>query len=71
MLYLQKLRARFMRNRFPLFATRSRLRLILPGVVAMGFTLEGLESTIITTAIPTMARSLHTTPLLMNLSVTT
>ncbi len=48
-----------------------RLRLILPGVVAMGFTLEGLDSTIITTAIPTMARSLHTTPLLMNLSVTT
>jgi EmrB/QacA subfamily drug resistance transporter len=48
-----------------------RLRLIIPGVVAMGFTLEGLDGTIITTAIPTMARSLHTTALLMNLAVTT
>jgi EmrB/QacA subfamily drug resistance transporter len=48
-----------------------KLRFILPMVVAMGFTLESLDSTILTTAIPTMARTLHTTPLLMNLSVTT
>jgi EmrB/QacA subfamily drug resistance transporter len=48
-----------------------KLRFILPMVVAMGFTLESLDSTIITTAIPAMARSLRTTPLLMNLAVTT
>jgi EmrB/QacA subfamily drug resistance transporter len=48
-----------------------KLRFILPLVVAMGFTLESLDSTILTTAIPTMARSLHTTPLSMNLAVTT
>jgi EmrB/QacA subfamily drug resistance transporter len=55
---------------FPVERDR-KLRFIIPGVVAMGFTLEGLDSTIITTAIPTMARSLQTTPLLMNLAVTT
>lgn len=48
-----------------------KLRFIIPGVVAMGFTIEALDTTVITTAIPAMAKSLHTTPLLMNLAVTT
>jgi EmrB/QacA subfamily drug resistance transporter len=48
-----------------------RLRLIIPVVVAVGFLMEQLDSTVITTAIPDMARSLGTTPLRMNLAVTT
>jgi len=39
-------------------------------VVAIGFLMEQLDSTIITTAIPDMARSLATTPVRMNLAVT-
>ena len=56
-----------------LFATERnpRLRLIIPAVVAIAFLMEQLDSTIITTAIPDMARSLDTTPLRMNLAVTT
>ena len=57
----------------PLFATQRnpRLRLIIPAVVAIAFLMEQLDSTIITTAIPDMARSLGTTALRMNLAVTT
>ncbi|HLN50357.1 MAG TPA: MFS transporter, partial [Steroidobacteraceae bacterium] len=47
------------------------MRLIIPVVVAVGFLMEQLDSTVITTAIPDMARSLATTPLRMNLAVTT
>jgi EmrB/QacA subfamily drug resistance transporter len=48
-----------------------RLRLIIPTIVAIGFLMEQLDSTIITTAIPQMAASLGTTALRMNLAVTT
>ena len=55
------------------FATvrNPRLRLLIPLVVAIAFLMEQLDSTIITTAIPDMAKSLGTTPLRMNLAVTT
>ena len=55
------------------FATvrNPRLRLIIPLVVAFAFLMEQLDSTAITTAIPDMARNLDTTPLRMNLAVTT
>ncbi len=49
----------------------SRLRILIPVVIAIGFLMEQLDSTIITTAIPDMARSLATTPVRMNLAVTT
>jgi EmrB/QacA subfamily drug resistance transporter len=57
----------------PQFATvrNPRLRLLIPLVVAIAFLMEQLDSTIITTAIPDMARGLDTTPLRMNLAVTT
>ena len=47
-----------------------RLRLIIPMIVAVAFLMEQLDTTIITTAIPTMAVDLHTTVLRMNLAVT-
>src|SRR5258706_2008851 len=47
------------------------LRLIIPTVVAFAFLMEQLDATVITTAIPDMARNLATTPLRMNLAVTT
>jgi EmrB/QacA subfamily drug resistance transporter len=47
-----------------------RLRLLIPSVVAIAFLMEQLDSTIITTAIPYMARSLATTPVRLNLAVT-
>lgn len=47
-----------------------RLRFIIPGVVAVAFLMEQLDSTIILTAIPDMAHSLSVTPLAMNLAVT-
>lgn len=55
------------------FATERdpRLRFIIPGVVAVAFLMEQLDSTIIVTAIPDIARSLDTTPLRMNLAITT
>jgi EmrB/QacA subfamily drug resistance transporter len=55
------------------FATmrNPRLRLIIPVVVAIAFLMEQLDSTVITTAIPDMARNLGTTALRMNLAVTT
>jgi EmrB/QacA subfamily drug resistance transporter len=56
----------------PSFATQrdARLRILIPMVVAIAFFMEQLDSTIVTTAIPDMARSLTTTPVRMNLAVT-
>ncbi len=53
------------------FATERdpRLRLLIPLVVAVAFLMEQLDSTILTTAIPDIARSLGTTPVRMNLAV--
>ena len=52
-------------------AVRSRkLRLVIPLTVAFAFMMEQLDSTIITTAIPDIARSLDATPLQMNLAIT-
>src|SRR5580704_6073740 len=48
-----------------------RLRLLIPVIVAIGFGMEGLDTTIITTAIPAMAKALQSTPLQMSLAVTT
>jgi EmrB/QacA subfamily drug resistance transporter len=48
-----------------------RLRYIIPAVVAVGFLMEQLDSTIILTAVPDIAKSLATTPVRMNLAVTT
>jgi EmrB/QacA subfamily drug resistance transporter len=48
-----------------------RLRYIIPAVVAVAFLMEQLDSTIIVTAVPDIAKSLATTPLRMNLAVTT
>jgi EmrB/QacA subfamily drug resistance transporter len=55
------------------FATESdpRLRLIIPMIVAVAFFMENLDSTIIATAIPDMAKSLDTTPIRLNLAITT
>ena len=47
-----------------------RLRLLIPLVVAFAFFLEQLDSTIITTAVPDMARGLGETPLRLNLALT-
>lgn len=56
----------------PLFATERdpRLRLLIPLVVASGFLMEQIDQTIITTAIPQIARELDTSVLRMNLAVT-
>ena len=48
-----------------------RLRYIIPAVVAVAFLMEQLDSTILITAVPDIARSLGTTPVRMNLAVTT
>ncbi|HEY4192578.1 MAG TPA: DHA2 family efflux MFS transporter permease subunit [Mesorhizobium sp.] len=55
------------------FATERdpRLRLIIPAIVAVAFFMENLDSTIIATAIPEMAKSLATTPIRLNLAITT
>lgn len=55
------------------FATERdpRLRLIIPMIVAVAFFMENLDSTIIATAIPDMAKSLGTTPIRLNLAITT
>ncbi len=45
-------------------------RLIIPLTVAVAFMMEQLDSTIITTAIPDLAHSIGTTPLLVNLAIT-
>jgi EmrB/QacA subfamily drug resistance transporter len=56
----------------PTFAVMAnpRLRILIPLIVAFAFTMEQLDSTIITTAIPDMARELSVTPLSMNLAIT-
>jgi EmrB/QacA subfamily drug resistance transporter len=46
-----------------------RLRLLIPLIVAFAFLMEQLDSTIVTTAIPDMARNLGVAPLLMNLTI--
>ena len=46
------------------------IRFLIPLVVAAGFLMEQLDQTIITTAIPDMAASLHETPLRLNLAIT-
>ena len=52
-------------------AARSpRLRILIPVIVAFAFLMEQLDSTIVTTAIPDMSRSLHVPPLQMNLAIT-
>lgn len=54
------------------FATEKTpaLRFLIPLTVAFAFTMEQLDSTIITTAIPDIAEGLHTSPLQMNLAIT-
>jgi EmrB/QacA subfamily drug resistance transporter len=54
----------------PAASLDKRLRLLIPLVVAFAFFLEQLDSTIITTAIPDMARGLDETPLRLNLALT-
>ena len=44
--------------------------LIIPLTIAAGFFMEGLDSTILNTALPRAAVSLHTTPLALSLAVT-
>jgi EmrB/QacA subfamily drug resistance transporter len=46
-----------------------RLPVMIPLVVAMAFLMEQLDSTIINTAVPDIARNLHVTPLQMSLAV--
>jgi EmrB/QacA subfamily drug resistance transporter len=57
-------------NDVPATVLQPRLRLLIPLVVAFAFFLEQLDSTIITTAIPDIARGLHETPLRLNLALT-
>ncbi len=47
-----------------------KLRLLIPLVVAFAFLMEQLDATIVTTAIPDMARSLQVPPLELNLAIT-
>ena len=51
-------------------ASNPRLRLLIPLVVAFGFLMEQLDSTIVTTAIPQMAHSLHETPVRLGIAIT-
>ncbi len=56
----------------PAFLTERspHLRFVIPAIVATAFLMEQLDQTVIITAIPSMAESLHTTPLSLNLAVT-
>jgi EmrB/QacA subfamily drug resistance transporter len=56
----------------PAYATlrNPKLRLLIPLIVAFAFLMEQLDATIVTTAIPDMARSLHVAPLQMNSIIT-
>ncbi len=56
----------------PTYATTQsrKLRLLIPLIVAFAFLMEQLDATIVTTAIPDMARSLGVAPLQMNLTIT-
>jgi EmrB/QacA subfamily drug resistance transporter len=49
---------------------RGRLRIIIAGTVGIAFMMEQLDATIITTATPRMAASLHTSPLFISLAIT-
>ena len=40
-----------------------KLRLLIPLIVVIAFPMEQLDATIITTAVPDMAHSLHVAPL--------
>ncbi|MGI4955622.1 MAG: MFS transporter [Janthinobacterium lividum] len=51
-------------------ADRAPHPFLVPLVVAAGFLMEQLDATIITTAIPDIAISLHETPLRLNLAIT-
>ena len=51
-------------------ATEPKLRLLIPLVVACALFMENLDSTIIATSIPQIARSLDESPLHLNLAVT-
>jgi EmrB/QacA subfamily drug resistance transporter len=44
--------------------------LLIPVIVACGLFMENLDSTIIATALPTIARSLHESPIRLNLAIT-
>jgi EmrB/QacA subfamily drug resistance transporter len=50
-------------------APRTKLPIMIPLIVAMSFLMEQLDSTIITTAVPDIGRSLHVTPVQMSLAV--
>jgi|SRR5580658_91672 EmrB/QacA subfamily drug resistance transporter len=56
----------------PVYRTASdpRLRVLIPLVVACGLFMENLDSTIISTSIPQIARSLDESPLKLNLAIT-
>lgn len=58
------------RGELPPGSASRKLRLLIPLVVAFAFFLEQLDATIITTAIPDMARGLGVTPLRLNLALT-
>jgi EmrB/QacA subfamily drug resistance transporter len=45
-------------------------RLVIPFTVAIGFMMEQLDGTIITTALPRMARDFHTSPVTLNIGIT-
>ncbi|HLZ78987.1 MAG TPA: MFS transporter, partial [Sphingomonas sp.] len=47
-----------------------RLRLLIPLVIACGFFMENLDSTILATSIPQMAQSLGENPLRLNVAIT-
>ncbi len=51
-------------------AAEPRLRLLIPLVVACGFFMENLDSTILATAIPQIAQSLGENPLRLNVAIT-
>jgi EmrB/QacA subfamily drug resistance transporter len=45
-------------------------RVIIPFTVAIGFMMEQLDGTIITTALPRMAKDFHTSPVTLNVGIT-
>lgn len=51
-------------------ATDPKLRLLIPLVIACGMFMEGMDSTILATSIPAMARSFGESPLNLSLAVT-
>ena len=51
-------------------AIHPRRLALVPFVLAVAFLIEQLDATVIVTALPAMARSLHTTPLRLNLAIT-